>query len=94
MPRFLTETSGSLRRSPVRNLFQMIGWTLTVLILLAITGWETLAVYYSNLSEGLRVPGAIGIAMVSLGTLLMVRPAGRSILIFLSGERLCPETPL
>ena len=63
----------------------MIGWILTVLILLAITGWETLAVYYSNLPEGLRLPGAIGIALVSLGTLLMVRPAGRSILIFLSG---------
>ncbi|MFH0997299.1 MAG: DUF4105 domain-containing protein [Pseudomonadota bacterium] len=62
----------------------MIGWILTVLILLVITGWETLAVYYSNLPEPLRLPGAIGIALVSLGALLMVRPAGRSILFFLS----------
>jgi hypothetical protein len=63
----------------------VIGWILTALILLAVTGWETLAVYYSNLPEPLRLPGAIGIALVSLGTLLMVRPAGRSIMIFLSG---------
>ena len=84
MPRFHTKTSGSVHRSPVRNLLRVIGWILTVLILLAITGWETLAVYYSNLPEPLRLPGAIGIALVSLGALLMVRPAGRSILIFLS----------
>ena len=55
---------------------------MTVLILLAITVWETLAVYYSNLPEGLRLPGAIVIALVSFGTLLVVHPAGRSILIF------------
>ena len=60
----------------------MIGWTLTALILLAITGWETLAVYYSNLPEPFRLPGAIVIALVSLGILLMIRPAGRAILFF------------
>lgn len=85
MPSFHTATSGRVHRSPVKNFFRLIGWTLTVLILLAVTGWETLAVYYSNLPEPLRLPGAIAIAIVSLGTLLMVRPAGRCILIFLSG---------
>jgi len=64
---------------------RLIGWTLTVLLLLAITGWETLAVYYSNLPEGLRLPGAIVVTLVSAGTLLMVRPAGRAVLFFFCG---------
>jgi hypothetical protein len=84
MPRFHSDLSGSIHRSPVKIFLRVIGWILAVLILMAITGWETLAVYYSNLPEGLRLPGAIVMALVSLGTLLMVRPAGRSILIFLS----------
>jgi len=85
MPMPRNRITGSVHKSPVRNILRVIGWILAVLILMAITGWETLAVYYSNLPEGLRLPGAIGIALFSLGTLLMVRPAGRSILIFLSG---------
>jgi hypothetical protein len=84
MPGFHSHFSGSLQRSPARKFLRLTGWVLAVLILLTITGWETLAVYYSNLPEGLRLPGAIGIALISLGTLLMIRPAGRSILIFLS----------
>lgn len=77
--------SGYRRRSPVKTLFRVLGWILAVLVLIAITGWEALAVYYSNLPVGLRLPGAIVIALFSLGTLLLVRPAGRSILIFLCG---------
>ena len=84
MPRSQIGITGSVHRSPAGNLLRVTGWILTALILLAITGWETLAVYYSNLPEPFRLPGAIGIALVSLGALLMVRPAGRSILIFLS----------
>jgi hypothetical protein len=76
---------GSIHRSPVKTLFRVLGWILAVLVLTAITGWETLAVYYSNLPVGLRLPGAIGIALFSLGTLVLVRPAGRSILFFLCG---------
>jgi hypothetical protein len=83
MPGYHSRLSGSVHRSPVRNLLRVIGWILMVLILLAVTGWETLAVFYSNLPEPFRLPGAIGIVLVSLGTLLMVRPAGRSISIFL-----------
>jgi hypothetical protein len=82
MPSFHTGTSVRVHRSPVKNLFLLTKWTLTALILLTITGWETLAVYYSNLPDGLRLPGAIGVALVSIGTLLKVRPAGRSISIF------------
>jgi hypothetical protein len=68
-----------------RKLFRGIRWILAFLILMAITGWETLAVYYSNLPEGLRLPGAIMVALASVGTLMMVRPAGRSVSIFLCG---------
>jgi hypothetical protein len=74
--------TGSVHKSPGRRLLQIFGWILAALILLAITGWETLAVYYSNLPAGFRMPGAIGVALLSLGILLLVRPAGKSILIF------------
>ena len=83
MSRFHSGPTGSVHRSPAGNLLRRIGWMLLILFLLAITGWETLAVYYSNLPEGLRLPGAIGTSLVSLGILLRVRPAGRSISIFL-----------
>ena len=86
MPGFhSTGISGYRRRSPVKTLFRVLGWILAVLVLTAITGWETLAVFYSNLPEGLRLPGAIVIALFSLWTLVLVRPAGRSILFFLCG---------
>jgi hypothetical protein len=49
---------------------------------LAVIGWETLAVYYSNLPDGLRLPGAIAIALISLCTLLFIHPETRSIPIF------------
>jgi hypothetical protein len=84
MQRFHADLSGSFHRSPVRKFFQITGWIPAVLILVAIVGWETLTVYYSNLPEGLSLPGAVAIALVSAGTLLTVRPVGRSILIFLS----------
>lgn len=84
MPRFQNGATGNFHRSPARILFGILGWILAILIMTAITGWESLAVYYSNLPEGLRLPGAIVIALVSLGTLLTVRPAGRSIMIFIS----------
>jgi hypothetical protein len=85
MPGTPTGLLGKVHRSPVQNIFRFIGWMLLGLILIAMTGWETLAVYYSNLPEGLRMPGAIAVALTSLGILLTVRPAGRSILIFLCG---------
>jgi hypothetical protein len=84
MPGFQNGATGNVHRSHARILFGILGWILAILILTAITGWESLTVYYSNLPEPFRLPGAIGIALVSLGTLLMVRPAGRSIMIFIS----------
>ena len=53
------------------------------LILLAMTGWGVLAVYYSNLPDGAR-PYAAGLfGLISLGILLIVRPLWRGRLIFL-----------
>jgi small-conductance mechanosensitive channel len=49
---------------------------LTVPFLLAFIGWGTLAVYISNLPVPLRLQGAIGVALASLGALLMDRPFG------------------
>jgi hypothetical protein len=85
MPRVDTGMLARDHQSPVKTFFRIIGWSLTALILMAVIGWETLFVFYSNLPQGLRLPGAIGIAMISIGTLLLVRPAGRSILLFFCG---------
>lgn len=69
---------------PPRNLFRiLIGWTMMLLIFLSLTVWMTLAVYYSPLPENLRMPGAVAVALVCLGILLMVRPAGRAAALFL-----------
>ncbi len=71
-------------RKPAKNLFRIIILRgLMLLILLALTLWMTLAIYYSPLPDGLRMPGAVGIALLSLGIWLLVRPAGRSICLFL-----------
>lgn len=61
-----TGTSGRLHPSSSGNRYRIIAWILTAPILLAVIGWETLAVYYSNLPDGLRLPGAIAIALISL----------------------------
>jgi hypothetical protein len=56
--------------------------TLVALILLAAAAWEILAVYYSNLPEVLRLPGAVLVAAAGLFILIKVRPAGRALLFF------------
>ncbi|MFZ4857213.1 MAG: DUF4105 domain-containing protein [Desulfuromonadaceae bacterium] len=54
------------------------------LILLALTGWSIVAIYYSNLPAGVR-PYAAGLfALVSVGVLLFVRPKRRGKTIFLT----------
>jgi len=76
--------SGTDYRSPAKKFFRLLGWTLLVPILAAITGWEILFVYCSNLPEGFRLPAAIGIGLVSAGVLLIGRLKTRSLLIFLA----------
>ena len=74
-------TSGREYRPPAKTLFRLFGWALTVPVLLAITGWEILFVYCSNLPEGFRLPGAIGIGLVSIGIWVTGRSKTRSLLI-------------
>ncbi len=85
MPGVDTGISAQDRKSPVGTLFRIIGWSLTALTLTAVIGWEALFVYYSNLPQGLRLPGVIVVAMAGVGILFWVRPAGRSILLFSCG---------
>jgi hypothetical protein len=75
--------SGRSDRSPAKTFFRLLGWTLTIPVLVAITGWEILFVYCSNLPEGFRLPGAIGIGLVSIGTWLIGRSKAKSFLIYL-----------
>lgn len=55
------------------------GWLMGVPVLAALTGWEALAVYYSNLPEELRPWGAGAVVLANLLVLLRVRPASRTI---------------
>jgi hypothetical protein len=64
------------------NLFFIIRWALLCLILIALAVWATLAVYYSNLPEGLRMPGAIAVALLFPGIFLMVHPARSAVAAF------------
>jgi hypothetical protein len=73
-------------RSPAKMFFRLLGWTLMAMIFVAITGWEILFVYCSNLPEGFRLPGAIGVGLVSIGIWwLSGRSKTRSLLIFFIG---------
>jgi uncharacterized protein DUF4105 len=54
------------------------------LVLLIMTGWGTLAVYYSNLSPAGRLGGGILFALGSLAVLLYVRPWRRAVAVFLA----------
>lgn len=64
------------------KIFRIIRLALTGIFLVAFIAWEILAVYFSNLPEGLRIPAAFAVALFSCGTLLMIRPAGRAWLVF------------
>lgn len=83
MPRGYTGVSRGERRSVAGIFFRAIGWILGALVAATVIGWETLVVYYANLPEAFRLPAAVLVAVVSLGVLLAVRPARRSVLIFL-----------
>jgi hypothetical protein len=77
-----SKISGRRRRSPAKTFFRLLGWGVTIPALVAIAGWEILFVYFSNLPEGLRLPGAIGIGIVSIGTWRVGQSKVRSFLIF------------
>lgn len=65
-----------------RHRLRWAGWLIGVPVLAAVTGWEALAVFHSNLPEGLR-PWAAGIVLlVNLFILLRVRPPSRSVALF------------
>ena len=66
-----------------RKILSFTAGFLLWLVLLAMTGWGILAVYYSNLPAGIR-PFAAGLfGVAALGILLFVRPRLRGRVIFL-----------
>ena len=69
--------SGLKLLSLITNLFV---W----LLLLALTGWSIVAIYYSNLPAGVRPYAAALFGLVSVGILLFVRPRRRGKAIFLT----------
>jgi len=59
---------------------RIVAW----LVLLIMTGWGTLAVYYSNLSYAGRLGGSVLFALGSVAVLLYVRPWRRAVAVFLA----------
>jgi hypothetical protein len=75
------EPSVNANSRPKRSL-NFLGKGLVWLALLGMTAWGTLAVYYSNLPATLRPVCAGGFAAVALGTLLLIRPWRRGLVVF------------
>ncbi len=65
------------------TLLQIIAEIFVWLLLLAMTGWSILAIYYSNLPSGLRPYAAALFGLTAIGVLLLVRPARRGKAVFL-----------
>ena len=65
------------------KLLQIITKIFVWLLLLAMTGWGILAIYYSNLPAGLRPYVAALFGLSAIGVLLFVRPARRGKAVFL-----------
>jgi hypothetical protein len=70
-------------KGPGRKILSFTARSLVWLVLLAMTGWGCLAIYYSNLPAGVRPYAVALFGLVSLGILLFVRPGWRGRLAFL-----------
>ena len=70
------------RGHPVRIILKVCWWIFLVLTLFLMTGWASLAIYYSNLPASFRLVGAIAYCLVSLLVLVLVRPRRRAVMIF------------
>jgi len=66
----------------LKKLAEICGWVLLWLLLICMTGWGALAVFYSNLPAATRAVAAALFALVALAVLSFVRPRSRGILIF------------
>jgi hypothetical protein len=54
-------------------------------LLLVLSGWASVAIYYSNLPDPIRPAGALLFGISSVGVLLLVRPWRRAVAVFLAG---------
>ncbi|MBN1548128.1 MAG: DUF4105 domain-containing protein [Syntrophaceae bacterium] len=71
-------------RSQTRNkTLKITGWILLGLAILLIMGWASLAIYYSDLPESLRLGAAIAYGLVSLLLILFIRPFRWAVMAFL-----------
>lgn len=71
------------RLQPVRRLLKIIGWAFMFLTIFLMIGWASLAIYYSNLPESLRLFAAIAYCIVSILIFFLIRPRRRSVTVFI-----------
>ncbi len=71
-------------RRPVHKLLTAVTNFFMWLLLLVLTGWSIVAIYFSNLPAGVRPYAAVLFGLASVGILLLVRPRRRGKAIFLT----------
>lgn len=65
---------------PLQNILKICRRILLALALFVLTGWASLAIYYSNLPESFRLVAAIAYFLVSFLVFLMIRPRLRAVM--------------
>lgn len=74
------ETSTTRKTGRPGRFVRLIGWIFVWLLLLVMTAWEVMAIWYSNLQPSLRLWAAIGIGVLSLLLPILVRPGRRGVM--------------
>jgi hypothetical protein len=62
---------------------KICGGIFLALAILSMTGWASLAIYYSNLPEAYRLLAAIAYCLVSFLVFLVIRPRRRAVMVFI-----------
>jgi hypothetical protein len=79
-------TNGSKTiRGHGRKILKLFALALLWLVLIALTGWAALAIYYSNLPSVGRVAGSALFAIAAVVILVWVRPWRRAVALYIAG---------
>jgi len=71
------------RAHPARKILKVCVWIFFVLVLFSMTGWASLAIYYSNLPGSFRPVAAASYCLGSFLVFLVIRPRRRAVMVFI-----------
>ncbi len=67
----------------IRKILKIGSWTLLALTVFLMIGWASLAIYYSNLPDPIRLVTTILYGLISFFVLFVVRPRRRAFMVFI-----------